>query len=65
MSQMKSSSLRELRPKTSDILRQSEGPESSDIEEHHPNPHMPDREALIMSGPESIDSGRILEQDRT
>jgi hypothetical protein len=26
---------------------------------------MPDREALIMSGPETLDSGLILEQDRT
>jgi antitoxin (DNA-binding transcriptional repressor) of toxin-antitoxin stability system len=28
-------------------------------------PRMPDREALIMSGPETVDSGLILEQDRT
>jgi hypothetical protein len=26
---------------------------------------VPDREALIMSGPETMDSGLILEQDRT
>ncbi len=26
---------------------------------------MPDREALIMSGPTTMDSGLILEQDRT
>jgi antitoxin (DNA-binding transcriptional repressor) of toxin-antitoxin stability system len=30
-----------------------------------PTPRKPDREALIMSGPETMDSGRILEQDRT
>jgi antitoxin (DNA-binding transcriptional repressor) of toxin-antitoxin stability system len=30
-----------------------------------PAPRMPDREALIMSGPETLDSGLILEQDRT
>jgi antitoxin (DNA-binding transcriptional repressor) of toxin-antitoxin stability system len=30
-----------------------------------PNPRMPDPEALIMSGPETMDSGLILEQDRT
>ena len=32
---------------------------------HRPAPRMPDREALIMSGPETLDSGLILEQDRT
>jgi hypothetical protein len=26
---------------------------------------MPDREALIMKGPETMDSGLMLEQDRT
>ena len=30
-----------------------------------PRPRMPDREALIMGGPETVDSGLILEQDRT
>jgi len=30
-----------------------------------PKPRMPDREALIMSQPETMDSGLILEQDRT
>jgi hypothetical protein len=29
-----------------------------------PTPRMPDREAMIMSGPETMDSGLILEQDR-
>lgn len=30
-----------------------------------PAPRMPDREVLIMNGPETMDSGLILEQDRT
>jgi hypothetical protein len=30
-----------------------------------PRPRMPNREALIMSGPETMDSALILEQDRT
>ena len=30
-----------------------------------PTTRMPDRESLIMGGPETMDSGLILEQDRT
>ncbi len=30
-----------------------------------PSQRMPDREAVITSGPETTDSGQILEQDRT
>jgi antitoxin (DNA-binding transcriptional repressor) of toxin-antitoxin stability system len=75
---MKSSTVRELHLKTSEIVRQVAEGESFIIEKrgipvaeirpisHRPAaPRMPDREALIMSGPETLDSGLILEQDRT
>ena len=74
---MKSSTVRELHLKTSEIVRQVVAGESFIIEKRgvpvaeirpfpdRPTPHMPDREALIMSGPETMDSGLILEQDRT
>ena len=74
---MKSSTVRELHLKTSEIVRQVVAGESFIIEKRgvpvaeirpisdRPKPHMPDREALIMSVPESMDSGLILEQDRT
>jgi prevent-host-death family protein len=74
---MKSSSVRELHLKTSEILREVVAGESFIIEKHgipvaeirpisdRPRPRMPDREALIMSGLETLDSGLILEQDRT
>ena len=74
---MKSSSVRELHLKTSEIVRQVVAGESFIIEKRgvpvaeirpisdQPKPHMPDREALIMSTPETMDSGLILEQDRT
>jgi prevent-host-death family protein len=74
---MKSSTVRELHLKTSEILRAVVDGESFIIEKHgvpvaeirpvseRPKRSMPDREALIMSGPETLDSGLILEQDRT
>jgi prevent-host-death family protein len=74
---MKSSTVRELHLKTSEIVRQVAEGESFIIEkrgvpvaELRPIPErtrsrMPDREALIMSGPETMDSGTIMEQDRT
>ena len=74
---MKISTLRELHLKTSEIVRQVAAGESFIIEKRgvpiaelrpisdRPKPRMPDREALIMSGPETMDSGLILEQDRT
>jgi antitoxin (DNA-binding transcriptional repressor) of toxin-antitoxin stability system len=77
MRHMKSSTVRELHLKTSEIVRQVAEGESFIIEKrgipvaeirpfsHRPAPRMPDREALIMSGPETLDSGLILEQDRT
>ena len=58
---MKSDPVRKLRLKTGAIVRQVAGRPGA----HHPDTRMPDREALIKSGPESMDSGRILEQDRT
>ena len=74
---MTSSSVRELHIHTSEIvLRAAEG-ESFIIEERgvpvaelrplsvQPRPHMPDREALILGGTVTLDSGLILEQDRT
>ena len=73
---MKSSTVRELHLKTSEIVRQVAEGESFIIEKRgvpvaeirpisdRPKPRMPDREALIMSGPETLDSGLILEQDR-
>jgi prevent-host-death family protein len=73
---MKISTLRELHLKTSEIVRQVAAGESFIIEKRgvpiaelrpisdRPKPRMPDREALIMSGPETMDSGLILEQDR-
>jgi antitoxin (DNA-binding transcriptional repressor) of toxin-antitoxin stability system len=63
--------------KTSDIVRQAAAGESFIIEErgvpvaeirpisNRPKPRMPDREAVILSGPETMDSGLILEQERT
>ena len=74
---MRSFTERELHLKTSEILREVVAGESFIIEKHgvpvaeirpvssQPAPRMPDREALIMSGPETLDSGLILEQDRT
>ena len=68
--------MRELHLRTSDIVRQVAAGESFIIEKHgvpvaelrsisdRPKPRMPNREALIMSGPETMDSGLILEQDR-
>jgi antitoxin (DNA-binding transcriptional repressor) of toxin-antitoxin stability system len=77
MCHMKTSTVRDLHLKTSEIVRQVAEGESFIIEKrgvpvaeirpisHRPAPRMPDREALIMSGPETLDSGLILEQDRT
>ena len=74
---MKSSTVRELHLKTSEIVRQVAQGESFIIEKRgvpvaeirpiseRRAPRMPNRETLIMSGPETIDSGLILEQDRT
>jgi len=74
---MRSSTVRELHLKTSDIVRAVAAGESFIIENRgvpvaeirpitdKPAPRMPNREALIMSGPETMDSGLILEQDRT
>jgi prevent-host-death family protein len=74
---MRSSTVRELHLKTSEIVRQVVAGESFVIEKRgvpvaeirplseRPKPRMPDREALIMSGPQTMDSGPILEQDRT
>ena len=74
---MKSSTVRELHLKTSEIVRQVVAGESFIIEKRgvpvaeirpisdRPKPRMPNREALIMAGPETTDSGLILEQDRT
>ena len=38
---------------------------STGARSERPKPRMPNREALIMSVPETMDSGLILEQDRT
>ena len=74
---MRSSTIRELHLKTSEIVRQVVEGESFIIEKrgvpvaeirpmsNRPTPRMPDREALIMSDSETMDSGLILEQDRT
>jgi antitoxin (DNA-binding transcriptional repressor) of toxin-antitoxin stability system len=74
---MRVSTVRELHLKTSEIVRLVVDGESFIIEKRgvpvaeirpisdRPVPRMPDREALIMSGPETLDSGLILEQDRT
>lgn len=74
---MKSSTVRELHLKTSEIVRQVAEGESFIIQKRgvpvaeirpissRPAPRMPDREAFIMSGPETMDSALILEQDRT
>jgi prevent-host-death family protein len=74
---MKSSTVRELHLKTSEIVRQVASGESFIIQKRgvpvaeirpisdRPKPRLPNREALIMSGPETMDSGLILEQDRT
>lgn len=74
---MKTSTVRELHLKTSEIVRQVAAGESFIIEKRgvpvaeirpisdRPKPRMPDQEALIMSGPETMDSGLILEQHRT
>lgn len=56
---MKSSTARELEPKTSEMVSEVVAGESFITS------RMPDREALIMSGPETMDSGQIVEQDRT
>lgn len=77
MEHMKTSSVRELHLKTTEIVRQVELGESFIIESRgvpvaeirpisdRPKPRIPNREALIMSGPETMNSGLILEQDRT
>jgi prevent-host-death family protein len=74
---MRSSTVRELHLKTSEIVRRVAEGESFIIEKRgvpvaeirplsvQPKVRMPDREALIMSLPETMDSGLILEQDRT
>ena len=74
---MPSSSVRDLHINTSEIVRRVVGGESFIIERrgipvaeirpitNKPIPRMPNREVLIMSGPETTDSGLILEQDRT
>ncbi len=74
---MKSSTVRELHLKTSEIVRRVAEGESFIIQKRgvpvaqirpisdQPKPSMPNREAQIMSGPETTDSGLILEQDRT
>ena len=74
---MKSSTVRDLHLKTSEIVRQVAEGESFIIEKRgvpvaeirpfseRPRARMPDREALIMGGPETMDSGLMLEQDRT
>lgn len=76
MCHMRSSTVRELHLKTSEIVRRVAEGESFIIEkrgvpvaEIRPiaekmRARMPDREALIMSGPETMDSGLIMEQDR-
>jgi len=77
MCHMKSSTVRELHLKTSEIVRQVAEGESFIIQKRgvpvaeirpisdRPVPRMPDREALIMGGPVTMDSGLMLEQDRT
>ena len=62
---------------TSEIVRQVVAGESFIIENRgvpvaeihpisdRPKPRMPNREAPIMGGPETMDSGLILERDRT
>lgn len=77
MCNMKSPTIREFHSETSEIVRQVAEGESFIIQKRgvpvaeirpisdRPKPRMPDREALIMSGPETMDSGLILEQDRT
>ena len=77
MCHMRTSTVRELHLKTSEIVRRVAEGESFIIEKRGvpvaeirpvsemPKPRMPDREALIMSGPVTMDSGLILEQDRT
>ena len=74
---MRSSTVRDLHLKTSEIVRQVVAGESFIIEKRgvpvaeirpisdRPKPRTPNREALIMSGPETMDSGLILEQERT
>ncbi|MEP6714474.1 MAG: hypothetical protein ABJC09_02805 [Terriglobia bacterium] len=74
---MRSSTVRERHLNTSEIVRQVAKGESFIIQKRGvpvaelrpisdvPTPRMPDREALIMSGPVTADSGLILEQDRT
>jgi antitoxin (DNA-binding transcriptional repressor) of toxin-antitoxin stability system len=72
---MKSFTVRELNLKTSEIVRRVVEGESFEkhrvaVAEIRPisersAARMPDREVLIMSGPETRDSGLILEQDRT
>jgi prevent-host-death family protein len=74
---VRSSTVRELHLKTSEIVRQVAAGESFIIEKRgvpvaeirplseRPKPRMPNRETLIMSGPETMDSGLILEQDRS
>jgi len=77
MCHMRSSTVRELHLKTSEIVRLVAEGESFIIQKRgvpvaeirpisdRPSPRMPDREALITTGPETMDSGLMLEQDRT
>ena len=77
MCHMKSSTVRELHLKTSEIVRRVSEGESFIVEKRGvpvaeirpfsapPRLRMPDREALIMSLPETMDSGLTLERDRT
>lgn len=74
---MRSSSVRDLHLKTSEIVSRVAAGESFIVEKRgvpvaeirpvseRSSPRMPDREALIRGGPETMDSGLILEQDRT
>lgn len=74
---MASSSLRELHVHTSEIVRRVAEGEAFIIEKREvpvaepgplseqPRHHMPDREAMILGGTVTLDSGLVLEQDRT
>jgi prevent-host-death family protein len=74
---MATTSVRDLHINTSEIVRRVAAGESITIERRgvpvaeirpislKPAPRMPNREAWILSGPETTDSGLILEQDRT
>lgn len=74
---MRVSTVRELHLKTSEIVRRVAEGESFVIEKRgvavaeirpisaRPATRMPDREAMILKRPATMDSGLILEQDRT